>query len=144
MIALSHPYSVGTPLLFFIFSSSSSFCFPILFIVHPYVGWLLRWLKIILGVAAQLTRLQALGSRPKISPPVLFRGSRRARCSTPDFISVHDIEFLTLFPPYFNCAIDNKCGRRLESFVLPSFPCTRTQLHKGSSNFRFINFHLHL
>lgn len=118
--------TLSVPPLFFFFKLLSLLCyffccFLILFLfyfVNLYTGGLLWWLKIKLGVAAQLTRLQALGPRPKLSP-LSIQELRRARCSTSySLLSVHDIEFSPSFLPYFT----QQCDRHQVWAPRISFP----------------------
>lgn len=137
------------PLFFKTFLSSLSFLFCFLFLfnlVDSYTGVLLWLLKIKLGVAAQLTRLQALGPSTKNITITFYQGtSTRALFdiifSSPSTISNLRLRFRLISS---NSAIDIKCGR-LESVFLPSFPCTGTlSVHKGSSSFCSVTFRLHL
>lgn len=131
----------------FLSSLSFLFCFLFLFnLVDSYTGVLLWLLKIKLGVAAQLTRLQALGPSTKNITITFYQGtSTRALFdiifSSPSTISNLRLRFRFISS---NSAIDIKCGR-LESVFLPSFPCTGTlSVHKGSSSFCSVTFRLHL
>lgn len=102
------PCSVGNPIfwggvfsLFFIFFLFPCFFF-LFYIFYSCFDRLLRLLKIERGVAAQLTRLQALGPRRKISPPLSLKELGARAVQRHILLSVHDIVNSLLFPSYFH------------------------------------------